>query len=87
MSLFQFETAVDVENNPIRVPEEYADTIHPGIRVTVRFDNNLECLSVTVKASRTGFLKDQFTIPKDFDRMFETEIAEIFFKETTGSYY
>ena len=31
-----------------------------------------------VKTSRTGFLKDQVTIPKDFDRMCETEIAEIF---------
>ena len=31
-----------------------------------------------VKVSRTGFLKDQITTPKDFDRMCESEIAEIF---------
>ena len=31
-----------------------------------------------VKASRTGFLKDQITVPKDFDRMCEHDIAEIF---------
>ena len=30
------------------------------------------------KESRTGFLKDQITIPSDFDRMCETEIAKIF---------
>ena len=29
------------------------------------------------KASRTGFLK-QITVPKDFDRMCENEIEEIF---------
>lgn len=31
-----------------------------------------------LKRSRTGFLKDQITIPRDFDRMCENEIAEIF---------
>jgi prevent-host-death family protein len=30
------------------------------------------------KTSRTGFLKDQITIPEDFDRMCAAEIAEIF---------
>ena len=30
------------------------------------------------KTPRTGFLKGQITIPKDFDSMCETEIAEIF---------
>ena len=30
------------------------------------------------KASRTGFLKGQITMPVDFDRMCENEIAEIF---------
>jgi len=30
------------------------------------------------KTSRIGFLKDQISIPEDFDRMCETEIAEIF---------
>ena len=29
-------------------------------------------------ASRTGFLKNQISMPKDFDRMCETEIEEIF---------
>ena len=78
MPVIQFVTTVDVENNLIRIPEEYADTIHPGIKVTVSFDNNLERHSEPAKVSRTGFLKDQLTIPKDFDRMCETEIAEIF---------
>ena len=76
MPVIQFETTV--EGNLIRVPKEYVNTIHPGTKVTVRFNNNLERNSEPVKASRTGFLKDQFTIPKDFDRMCETEIAEIF---------
>ena len=30
------------------------------------------------KTSRAGFLKDQITVPKDFDRMCEHEIEEIF---------
>ena len=76
MSVIQFETTV--EDNLIRIPEEYVDTIHPGTKVTVRFNDNPERRSEPVKASRTGFLKDQFTIPKDFDRMCESEIAEIF---------
>ena len=78
MSVIQFETTVDVENNFIRIPEEYADTIHPGTKVTVRFNNNQESHSKPMKTSRIGFLKDQFTMPKDFDRICETEIAEIF---------
>ena len=78
MSVIQFETTVDVENNLIRIPEEYMDTIHPGTKVTVHFDNNLERHTEPVKVSRTGFLKDQLTIPTDFDRMCETEISEIF---------
>ena len=31
-----------------------------------------------VRTFRTGFLKGQIKIPKDFDSMCETEIAEIF---------
>ena len=76
MSVIQFESAV--EGNMIRIPEEYVNTIHSGTKVTVRFHNNIERHLEPMKASRTGFLKDQFTIPKDFDRMCETEIAEIF---------
>ena len=30
------------------------------------------------KTPRIGFLKDQISIPEDFDRMCEAEIAEIF---------
>ena len=32
----------------------------------------------SAKASRTGFLRDQIMAPKDFDRMCENEIEEIF---------
>ena len=35
MSVIQFETAVDVENNLIRIPEQYIDKI--PARVTVSF--------------------------------------------------
>jgi prevent-host-death family protein len=31
-----------------------------------------------LKTSRTGFLEGRVTIPDDFDRMCETEIAEMF---------
>ena len=48
MSVIQFETTVDVENNLIRIPEEYVDTIHPGIKVTVRF-STFNNLSASVK--------------------------------------
>jgi len=34
--------------------------------------------SEPMKMSRTGFLKDKITVPKDFDRMCENEIAELF---------
>ena len=30
------------------------------------------------RVSRLGFLKGQFTVPDDFDRMFEDEIADLF---------
>ena len=37
MSVIQFETAVDVENNLIRIPEQYIDKI--PARVTVKFED------------------------------------------------
>ena len=40
MSSIQFETTVDVENNLIRIPEQYIDQIPARVtRVTVKFED------------------------------------------------
>ena len=49
MPVIQFETTVDVENNLIRIPEEYVGTIHPGIKATVRYST-----LTNMPASETG---------------------------------
>jgi len=60
MPVIQFETTVDVENNLIRIPEEYVDTIHPGIKATVRFSNNQKRIRKCRPEPRV-ILSDDFT--------------------------
>ena len=81
MSVIQFETTVDVENNLIRIPEEYVDTIHPGIRVTVRFSSfNNTPTSVTGVSSEAfnaweAFKKYKGIVQYDIDEKAELAMA------------
>ena len=58
MSVIQFETTV--EGNLIRIPEEYADTIHSGTKVTVLSNTNQKRIR-NCRAEAGTLLPDDFT--------------------------
>ena len=81
MSVVRFETTVDAENNLIRIPEEYLDTIHPGIRVTVSLStfNNTPASAAGVSSEAfnawEAFKKYKGIVQYDIDEKAELAMA------------
>jgi hypothetical protein len=73
MSIIQFEATI--ENNMIRIPEEYVNTVHPGSRVMVRSNENLNC-HVNRRAEAGALLPDDFQAFKIDTRGFKFDREE-----------
>ena len=68
MSVIQFETTV--EDNLIRIPEEYMNTIHSGTKVIVRSSNTQKHIR-NCRAEAGALLPDDFTAFKIDTRGFK----------------
>jgi hypothetical protein len=73
MSVIQFESVV--ENNIIRIPEEYLEVVSPGTKVTVRSDDN-PTHSANRRAEAGALLPDDFTVLKIDTRGFKFDREE-----------
>jgi hypothetical protein len=73
MSVIQFEATV--ENNIIRIPEEYMDVVHSGAKVTVHSNEDLN-YPVNCRPEAGALLPDDFTALRIDTRGFKFDREE-----------